>query len=376
MNVHTHRLQLLYLVLGLLVVGHLMLFSATGVLAIQRHGDEFYFVLRQGLCALAGLLLMGLCYKFPPAAWDRVVYPLMAIQIILLALVLFSPLAIEVQGATRWLRVGGVRFQPSEFAKVTLGLFFAKALAELPLKLDRRWVPRGITMAVLVGLIYKQPDLGTTVLLTLMVLGMLFVAGLKIRYLAVALSAGTALFAISLAASEYRRRRFFAFLNPWDDPQGSGFQSIQSFLSLHSGEWLGEGIGNGNSKLFYLPEVHTDFIFSLVGEELGFVGAMGILLAFTYLGYLLFRISAAAPTLFGRYLAFGLALSLVLQVCVNLGGVTGLIPVKGLPLPFFSWGRSALLAHLVSLGILLNILKQSEIILPEAGGRKSRKRSS
>src|SRR5262249_53346425 len=150
--------------------------------------------------------------------------------------------------------------------------------------------------------------------------------------------------------SDYRRRRLIAFLNPWADPQGSGFQAIQSFLSIHSGKLFGMGIGNGNSKLFYLPEVHTDFIFSLIGEELGFLGATLLLALFLYFTYLLFKASSRAPDAFGRYLAFGLSLCLGLQVIINLGGVTGLIPIKGFPLPFLSWGRSALVVNLLMVG--------------------------
>ena len=153
-----------------------------------------------------------------------------------------------------------------------------------------------------------------------------------------------------------------AFLNPWADPQGDGFQTIQSFLSIHSGRIFGAGIGNGNSKLFFLPEVHTDFIFALIGEELGFLGSFLCLALFLYFGYLIFKVAFRAPDTFGRLLAFGLSLSLLLQVAVNLGAVTGLIPVKGLPLPFISWGRSALIVNLLMVGILLNIARQSIII--------------
>jgi cell division protein FtsW len=193
---------------------------------------------------------------------------------------------------------------------------------------------------------------------------MLFIAGARPVYLVGTVGLGAMMFFIATLNSDYRRRRLAAFLNPWADPQGNGFQSIQSFISFHSGHFSGLGLGNGNSKLFYLPEVHTDFIFAMIGEELGFIGAAIVIISYAYLGYLLFKIVRFAPDAFGRYLAFGLALSLMLQIVVNLGGVTGLIPVKGLPLPFISWGRSAILVNLMMIGILLNIAKQSSIIRP------------
>jgi cell division protein FtsW len=213
---------------------------------------------------------------------------------------------------------------------------------------------------LLLGLVFKQPDLGSTTVLILMGFGLLFIAGMQWTYLVGMIGVGGLLFLVSTWTSAYRQRRILAYLNPWADPQGSGFQSIQSFVAIYSGKIFGTGIGNGNSKLFYLPEVHTDFIFSLISEELGFLGAVCILFLFAYLGYLLFRIARYAPDTFGRLLAFGLALGLSIQTTVNLMGVTGLIPVKGLPLPFISWGRSALIVNLAMIGILLSIARQSE----------------
>lgn len=198
----------------------------------------------------------------------------------------------------------------------------------------------------------------------MVIFSLLFIAKIHTGIMISLLCAGGGLFFFALARSAYRARRISAFLNPWADPQGAGFQSIQSFLSLHSGKITGAGIGNGNSKFFFLPEVHTDFIFSLIGQELGFIGALFILAMFVWLLYLLFKTAASCREPFGCLVAYGLTLILALQILVNLGGVTGLLPVKGLPLPFISWGRSALIVNLISIGILLNILRQSTIMTP------------
>ena len=341
-----------------------MLFSATGVLGLQRHGSEFYFILRQGLSALMGVGLLLLFSKVRYQLWRKLAYPLIAIQILLVAATLFSGLGHHALGASRWLRIGSFGFQPSEIAKISFSIFVAHFLAlrhEKTVSL-KSWVWHTMPAVGLLILIFKQPDLGTTALLSCISLGLFFISGTRLLYLFGFLGGGAILFVVSMLHSEYRRRRLFAFLNPWADPQGSGFQTIQSFLSIHSGRWFGVGLGNGNSKLFYLPEVHTDFIFSLVGEELGFVGAILLLLLFVYFTYLLFRVSFQAKDPFACYLAFGLSLAIVLQIAINLGGVTGVVPVKGLTLPFISWGRSALLVNLAMVGILLNITKQSAII--------------
>jgi cell division protein FtsW len=356
--------RLVLLVLLFLLLGQIMLFSATGILGFQQHGSEFYYVSRQLACALVGLCFMFLLSRIRYQVWAKFAYPLIVIQLLLILATLYTHLGHNAQGASRWLRLGPLMFQPSEAAKITLTLFVASFLASLKTRPHgwKRWlIPVPITLSLLV-FILKQQDLGSTVILSLVVLGLFFIAGLRLTYLMALVGSAGSFFVFSMLHSDYRRRRVFAFLNPWADPKGSGFQTIQSFLSFHSGHLFGVGIGNGNSKLFFLPEVHTDFIFSLIGEELGFVGAAVVLVLFVYFGYCLFKVSFRAPDPLGTYLAFGLSLSLLLQIAVNLGGVTGILPVKGLPLPFISWGRSALFVNLTMMGILLNIARQSGII--------------
>lgn len=341
-----------------------MLFSATGVLGLQRHGSEFYFLSRQFMGALGGIALLGFLSTISYQLWGRIAYLILGLQIFLVALTYVPGIGHHAQGATRWIKVGPLLFQPSELAKISVAIYFAALLAlhkRAPLSV-KRWVLSLIPILILLGLILKQPDLGTTTLLCVMMIGMLFLAGAKPVYLVSFIGVGGVGLLTSMLLTDYRRRRLFTFLNPWNDPQGAGFQSIQSFLSFHSGKALGVGLGNGNSKLFYLPEVHTDFIFALIGEELGFIGAFSLLVLFVYFAYLLLKICFKAKDNFGAYLALGLTLSLISQIAVNVGGVTGTLPLKGLPLPFISWGRSALIVNLAVVGILLNILKQSGIL--------------
>jgi len=351
-----------------LLLGQAMLFSATGVPALQRYGSEFYFVSRQAASAGLGFVLMLLLSRVKYQFWYKLAYVLFAVEVGLVAATFVPGIGHHAMGATRWIRMGGFILQPSELAKIALPLLVARLLADhkaQPFSLPKT-ILSSSSILILLGLIFKQPDLGTTTLLVLTIFGMFFIAGLSLMYLFTGFLFGAAGFAVALLRYEYRRKRVFAFLNPWADPQGSGFQSIQSFLSFYSGGIFGAGIGNGNSKLFYLPEVHTDFIFALIGEELGFIGAVVLVVIFTYFVYLLFRASFRAADSFSCYFAFGLAFLLAAQITVNMGGVTGLLPVKGLPLPFISWGRSALLVNLAMVGILLNIVRQSGKISPES----------
>lgn len=345
----------------LLIIGQIMLFSASGVMGVQRFGSEFYYTFRQAICAAIGVVLLLILSKVRADFWRRSAPYLFALQIILIALTLFSPLRIQAQGASRWISILGLTFQPSELARISLTLYVSFLLSESE-KCGfsmKQWLVHSTLMAMLLLMVLKQPDLGSTVLLLSIILGILFISGIRTVLFAAMIGTGATGIIVAMLSSDYRRRRLTAFLNPWSEPQGAGFQTIQSLLSIHSGKMTGVGIGNGNSKLFYLPEVHTDFIFSLTAEELGFIGAFLIVALFALLGFLLFNAASKTSESFQRYVVFGLSLSLMLQVCVNVGGVTGLVPVKGLPLPFFSWGRSALLTHLAMIGIIISCLRGS-----------------
>jgi cell division protein FtsW len=270
------------------------------------------------------------------------------------------------QGAQRWLRLGPLAFQPSELARITIPLFVAQLLARYPARgappgsTGRRWGAGLAMVGVVLLLVLRQPDLGTTVLLATTTLALFFVAGARVTYVGIAGVVAVAGALLAMWHSDYRRRRLLAFLNPWSDPQGSGFQTIQSFLAFHSGGLTGTGLGNGNGKLFFLPEIHTDFIFSLVGEETGFLGAAVLLVLYLMLAFWMFRVAFAVRDPFASYLALGLALTLTLPVVINVGGVVGLLPVKGMALPFVSWGRSAMVVNLAAIGILLSVVSAAE----------------
>ena len=344
---------------GMILTGVLVLFSATGILGLEKRGSEFYYVLRHLLALGVGAIVMFILARTPYQSLRRFAPIAMVVQILLVCAALYSPWATFAQGASRWLTIGGFTFQPSELAKVSLILYFSAILSSSIPHRPLEKVALSVPILVLLALILIQPDLGTTLLLLGSLGAMLFVAGLRPSTLYALVGAGALFSTLALMGSGYRRKRLLAYLNPWEDPQGSGFQTLQSFVSFHWGGLLGTGPGNGNSKLFFLPEIHTDFIFSLIGEEVGFVGAVAVLVAFAYLVYTLLRASLRAPDRFGQFLGVGLCANLALQVMINVGGVTGLLPVKGLPLPFISWGRTALVVNLISLGILLNITRQS-----------------
>ncbi len=356
-------ISLVSVVLFLFGTGLLVLYSATGVMSFQKYRNELLYTYQQAIAGVFGLSLMYLLSRFPVSRWSALAPWLMFVEIVLVAATHFSPLGHSAQGATRWLKIGPLAFQPSELAKIVVSLYVARLLTvpqTKPLTLGRAcW--RLLPLVILLTLILRQPDLGTTALLTVVILSLLFVAGMPLSYFIGLFTLGLGGFLLSILSSDYRRRRLMAFLDPWSDPQGVGFQTIQSFLSFHSGRWFGSGLGNGNGKLFFLPEVHTDFIFALVGEELGFLGAASLLVTYAFLGYLLFKIAVKAKDRFASYLAIGLSLTLLLQVVINLGGVVGLVPMKGLPLPFLSWGRSALVVNLITVGILWGIHRHSTV---------------
>jgi cell division protein FtsW len=350
--------KLFSLVIVFLLIGEVLLFSATGVLGLERYGSEFWYFSRHSAAVAFGLCLLFFVSRVRYQFWAKLARPILFAQIVLIGLTLFSGFGHTAQGASRWLRTPWLAFQPSELAKISVTLYLARLLTRPKPLTGGEWVLHLAPVGILLGLILSQPDMGTTILVSSVMLGMVFMAGLRPAYFYSLIGGAVGVFAFTMVQSGYRRRRLIAFLNPWEDPQGAGFQTIQSFISFHWGKIFGVGLGNGNSKLFFLPEVHTDFIFALVGEELGFIGALALLTLFAGFAYLAIKGALAAPDKLGRLLGFGIALAMMLQVSVNLGGVTGLLPLKGLPLPFISWGRSALLVNLFTIGILLNIIRQ------------------
>ena len=334
-----------------------MVYSASAVLALDRYQESHTFVTKQLMWALLGLAVMSIVMRIDYRTYrnERLVWTLLGISVLLLIAVLFSR---PVNGTRRWFAVGGLGIQPSEFAKMAAVLFTA-------LLLDRRMhrvneigyslLPIAIVTGVLGGLILLEPDFGTAVSLIAVTGLMIFVAGLSYRYVvgAIVLSL-PALYVIGMSA-DYRRRRLLAFLDPWSDPLGDGFQIIQSLIAVGTGGVAGRGLMGGVQKLFYLPEPHTDFIYAVIGEELGLVGASVVLACFCVIAWRGLRASTRAPDGFGSLLALGLTLMIVLQAFVNISVVLGMMPTKGITLPLVSHGGSSLLINLLALGVLLNI---------------------
>jgi cell division protein FtsW len=294
--------------------------------------------------------------------WRRLALPLLLLTVGLLALVLHPASGIEAYGASRWFQLGPITAQPSELAKLALIVFAAAVLERKWSKLDELGhlvvplLPAGL---VVCGLVLLQRDLGTTVILAGSVLLLLFVAGVRLRYLTVATILGSLAGLALILSVDYRRARFLAFLHPWQDAKNTGYQLIQSLIALGSGGLTGVGLGASRQKWQYVPNAHTDFIFSILGEELGLIGEIVVLLAFCALIYAGIRIAAQAKDVFGRLLAAGIVSWFGLQTLVNLGAVTGLLPITGVPLPFLSYGGSSLVVSLAAVGILVSIANAS-----------------
>src|SRR5713101_3243002 len=328
----------------LLSVGVVMVYSASAIVAADRFHDPYFFLKKQVFWALLGAGCLWMAIRLDYHRLEGFVLPLLIFAGVLLVLVLISPLGQAINGTRRWIRLGPVSFQPAEMAKLRRGL-----------------VPPLAVAGLLAALVLAQPDLGNCLTLITLTFTLLFLAGGRVRHLGLVLALALPPLVVAIWAAPYRLRRIVAFLDPWSDPRGSGFQIIQSWLALGNGGIFGQGIGASRQKLFYLPEPHTDFIFAIIAEELGFVGATAIVALFIVLVWRGLRIGLRAPDPFGGYLALGITVLIATQTLVNLGVVTGLLPTKGLPLPFISFGGSALLVTMVSTGVLLNISQHAHV---------------
>ena len=354
--------SLILLTLLLMVVGLVMIYSASAVLAGRQYGDSLFFLKRQMLWAVVGLIAMGIVSRVPYEVWNQMALPLVLLTAILLGLVLIPGIGIELNGSRRWFRLGPLTLQPSEAARLCAVIYLARYLMKKRDRLNdffRDFLPPMIVIGVLLALIMGESDLGTAAVLGLVAGLMLFIGGARWRHLWVmALLAAPVLYAMIMRIG-YRRQRWMAFLDPWRDPTDTGFQMIQSFLALGGGGPVGMGLGEGRQKLFFLPYPHTDFIFAVIGEELGLLGTLSVLVLFGMLAWRGLSISLRAPDPFGRHLAFGLTMMIIIQAMVNMAVVTGLLPTKGLTLPFLSYGGSSLVANLAAVGILWNISRNA-----------------
>ncbi len=345
--------------------GLVMVLSASSVSAFAEYGDSFLFVQRQAAYAVVGVLALVLTSRMRYEAWKRLAGPFLIVTVAMLVLVLIPAHGVEAYGASRWFRLGPVTVQPSEIAKLSLLVFAAATLA-------RNWktvnhlrqlaLPLLPVSVIVCGLVMMQPDLGTTVILAVTTFALLFAAGVRLRYLTLASLIGAAIGAGLIMSADYRRVRFLAFLHPWDDVRNTGYQLAQSLYALGSGGWIGVGLGASRQKWQYVPNAHTDFIFSILGEELGLLGEIVVLVAFGALIFAGIRIASNAKDVFGRLLAAGIVSWFGLQVLINLGAVTGLLPITGVPLPFLSYGGSSLVVSLAAVGVLVSIAR-----LPSGG---------
>jgi len=341
----------------LLCLSIVMVYSASAVVTLERYGRPSMFLVKQAMWAVLGLGLLGLVMRIDYRTYREPVFIWTSLVIVLGALVavLFMP---PVNNARRWFGLAGIGVQPSEVSKLVAILFIAALLERRSHRINELGyavAPIALLVGCLFALIMLEPDFGTAMSLALIAFVMVFAAGLNYGYIVGAALVGLPALYILVMGTAYRRRRMLTFLNPWEDPLGDGFQIIQSLIAIGTGGVWGKGLMNGAQKLFYLPEPHTDFIYSVISEELGLVGATAVLLCFCVVTWRGVRVALRAPDAFGAYLAFGLTTMIALQAFINISVVLGMMPTKGIPLPLVSFGGSSLLISLVGMGILLNV---------------------
>jgi cell division protein FtsW len=342
----------------LVAIGLIMVFSASSVLAVALHHDSLYYLKRQLIWLAIGAIIAFLVARLDYQQLRRLAPWALGLSIILLILVLVPHVGLASGGARRWLGAGAFSFEPSEFAKLALILYLASALAgkgERVRSFVEGVVPPAIVSAFLAVLVVKEPDMGTASLLAFTAGAMLFAAGARILHL-VAIALVTAPWIVFLIAHDaYKRARILAFLDPWKDPQDKGFHIVQSLLALGSGGAFGVGLGFSRQKFFWLPEAHTDFIASIIGEELGFIGMLAVVVLFVVFAYRAVRIALGAPDRFGFFLVIGCLAMIVIQALVNIGVVTSAWPVTGVPLPFISFGGSSLVVCMAAVALVINV---------------------
>lgn len=353
-----------YTVLILLGIGVIMVYSASAISAGVSFNDSYYFLKRQLIWVVVGLTAMIVTMHVNYHVWLKLAKPIILITIILLCLVLVPGLGKVVNGARRWLGSGSLYLQPSEVAKVSMVIFMSYYLAKYhqQVKSFRKGiVPALMMLGVVFGLILKEPDLGTALSVAGTVFILLFVAGAKVSHLFGIGITGVCGIVVAILAEPYRLKRLIAFHDPWADPLNTGYHIIQSLYALGSGGIFGVGLGRSREKFLYLPEPHTDFIFSIIGEELGLIGTMTVIFLFFLFAWRGLKVAMLANDMSGSFLATGITIMILLQAVMNMAVVTASMPVTGIPLPFLSFGGSALIFTLASVGILLNISRYMNV---------------
>ena len=357
--------RVLFAVIMLLVVGSVvMVYSSSSVVALTTYDDPMFFMKRQIMWSVFGLALMALSMRVDHRIFQdqRIVIALLLISLLLLVATLVPGVGRMINGSRRWLRLGFISFQPSELAKFAIIVYMSYYIAkkgELLRDFMNGLFPAYMVTGVFLLVAIRQPDFGATMTMAGVACIMLFAGGANLLHLGGTAVAALPFVYVAVAHSAYRSRRIFSFLDPWADPQGAGHQIIQSFLAFGSGGVLGRGLGEGRQKLLFLPERHSDFIFAVIGEELGLIGALAVVGLFLIILVRGVRIALATSDTFSRMLALGITLLISLQGFINMAVVTGLLPTKGIALPLVSYGGSSLVITMGALGVLLNISKET-----------------
>jgi len=354
----SYDLALLFPVMFLVGIGLVMVYSASSALALKKYGTDYYFIKKQVLFSVTGLIILLTCRHIPYQLYRLMTYPMLLVAVIALLAVELTGFGFSAGGAARWLRLGSFTFQPSEFVRLALVVFLAYSLsrkADSVREFSIGFVPHVLVLSLFSVLILLQPDFGSVIILGAITWVMMFVAGVRIKYLLVSIACLMPVGYACIIHTPYRLRRLMSFVDPWKHSTDEGYQIVHSLMAFGSGGIWGKGIGNGYQKLFYLPEPHTDFIFSVIGEEIGLLGVSIIMTLYLLIIFKGISIAKNARDLFGSFLAIGLITAVGLQVCVNMGVTLGLLPPKGLALPFLSYGGTSLLINMASIGILMNI---------------------
>jgi cell division protein FtsW len=349
---------LFFTVIALLGLGVVMVYSSSAVSAYVHFDDSYYFLKRQIIWVTLGLLAMFLTLNIDYHVWRKLAKPAMFVTLVLLVLVLVPGLGKVVNGARRWLGFGSLYLQPSEIAKLSMVLFCSASLSSNQNKLSsfmKGLLPQLLMLMLVFGLILKEPDLGTALAISGTVFVLLFTAGAKVKHLASLGIVGVVGIIAAIIVEPYRLKRLLAFSDPWADPLDTGYHIIQSLYALGSGGLFGVGLGRSREKFLYLPEPHTDFIFAILGEELGFIGTATVIVLFFLFAWRGLKVAISAPDIYGSVLAAGLTTMIIVQALMNIAVVTASMPVTGIPLPFISFGGSALIFTLAGVGILINI---------------------
>lgn len=358
-----NSVALLWIVFLLSGLGLITIYAASSMKGSQQFGDGFLFLKKQVAALLGGIVMIAAIMRLPFRLLEKLTLPVVVVSLILLVAVLIPGLHAHVLGASRWLNFGFIRFQPAELAKLALVLFLAKNLSRKGSNLNHfktGVLPNLVAYSLFAGLLMLQPDFGTAFLLFVVTFMMLFVAGVSRKFISIATFAGLTACAVAVWVAPYRLRRLTSFMDPWSEIKEGGFQIIQSYLGFQNGGILGLGLGESKQKLYFLPEAHTDFILSVVGEELGLIGVLFVIMCFAYMTYLGIKITRTQQVVYRKFLAFGLTCLVSMQACINIGVAMGLLPTKGMTLPFVSSGASSLVIFLGVAGILARIALEGE----------------